>query len=156
MTAPRSRLEPIGEIDGVSYVDDALASNPEGTLAALRAFAGRLVALIVGGHDRGVDYSGLARAIEACSPQPVVVWIGEAGAAIATALDDISSKVQRHPASSLEAAVELAAACPDVEAVLFSPAAPTPYDEGTYLDRSGCFRKRPAGGLPEPPARREP
>ena len=59
VTAPRSRLEPIAEIDGLSYVDDALASNPEGTLAALRAFAGRKVALIVGGHDRGVDYAPL-------------------------------------------------------------------------------------------------
>ncbi len=143
--APRSRLEPIGVVDGVSYIDDALASNPGGTLAALKVFAGRQVALIVGGHDRGVDYTPLARAIQSGSPQPFVFWIGEAGAAVATALGRISSTAQQWPAPSLEAAVVLAASCPGITAVLFSPAAPTPHDEGTYLDRSRRFRH--AAGL---------
>jgi UDP-N-acetylmuramoylalanine--D-glutamate ligase len=141
VTAPRSRLEPIGDIDGVSYIDDALASNPEGTVVALRVFAGRQVSLIVGGHDRGVDYIPLARAIESSLPQPVVFWIGEAGASIAAALDDISSSVQRQPAPSLEVAVELASSRRGVAVVLFSPAAPTPHDEGSYLDRGRRFRR---------------
>jgi len=141
VTAPRSRLEVIGEIDGVIYVDDALASNPDGTLAALRAFAGRRVALIVGGHDRGVDYAELAQAIESSSPQPLVLWIGEAGASIAAALDEISSGAERHATSSIQVAVDLASSRGDVEAVLLSPAAPTPHDEGTYLDRGERFRE---------------
>ena len=141
VTAPRSRLEPIGEIDGVSYIDDALASNPEGTVAAVKAFAGRQVALIVGGHDRGLDYAPLAQTIDSSLPQPVVFWIGDAGAAIATALDDISSSVQRQPAPSLEAAVGLASSRPDIAVVLFSPASPTPRNEGSYLDRSRRFRQ---------------
>jgi UDP-N-acetylmuramoylalanine--D-glutamate ligase len=140
VSAPRSRLEPIGEIGGLSYVDDALASNPEGTFAALRAFTGTKVALIVGGHDRGLDYAPLARAIEASSPQPAVIFIGEAGAAIAAALDELASGVERRPAPSLEVAVALASSRPGVRAVLFSPAAPTPYDEGRWLDRSQRFR----------------
>jgi UDP-N-acetylmuramoylalanine--D-glutamate ligase len=141
VTAPRSRLQPIGDIDGVSYVDDALASNPEGTVAALRAFDGKRVALIVGGHDRGLDYTRLARAIESSSPQPVVFCIGDAGAAIATALEAISSSADRQPVPSLEVAVDLASCRPDVAVVLFSPAAPTPRDEGSYLDRSRRFRQ---------------
>jgi UDP-N-acetylmuramoylalanine--D-glutamate ligase len=139
--APRSRLEPLGEIAGVSYVDDALASNPEGTVVALRVFAGRKVALIVGGHDRGIDYTPLAQAIEASSPRPVVYWMGEAGAAIAGALDAISSGVERLPVRSLEEAVGKAASHAAVEVVLFSPAAPTPHEEGSYLDRSRRFRE---------------
>ena len=147
VTAPRSRLEPIGDIDGVSYIDDALASNPEGTVVALRVFAGRQVSLIVGGHDRGVDYIPLARAIDSSLPQPVVFWIGGAGASVAAALDDISSSVQRQPAPSLEVAVELASSRPGVAVVLFSPAAPTPHDEGSYLDRGRRFRQ--AAGVEE-------
>ena len=153
VTAPRSRLQPIGEYDGVIYVDDALASNPEGTLAALRAFAGVRVALIVGGQDRGLDFAPLARGIEASSPQPVVVWIddgGDAGAAIAAALDHLSCRATRRPAPSLEAAVAMAASSPDVEAVLFSPAAPTPHAEGTYLDRSRRFRQAAEAGREAP------
>jgi len=144
--APRSRLELIGVIDGVSYVDDALASNPEGTLAALRVFAGKRVALIVGGHDRGVDFTPLARAIEASRPQPVVFCLGEAGSTIAGVLDGLSSSVQRRSAHSLEAAVELASSSPGVEVVLFSPAAPTPAAEGSYLDRGRRFRESAAAG----------
>jgi UDP-N-acetylmuramoylalanine--D-glutamate ligase len=140
VSAPRSRLEPIGDRAGVGYIDDALASNPEGTLVALRVFAGRRIALIVGGQDRGLDFAPLARAIEAAAPQPVVVWLGDAGAAIAAALDDMASGAVRHQAPSLEAAVDVAASS-GVEVVLFSPAAPTPHAEGTYLDRSRRFRQ---------------
>ncbi len=141
VTAPRSRLEPLGDIDGVSYIDDALASNPEGTVAALQAFAGRRVALIAGGHDRGLDYTPLARAIDSSLPQPVVFLIGDAGAAIGAALDDISSGVQRQPVPSLEVAVDFASSRRDIAVVLFSPASPTPRDEGSYLDRSRRFRR---------------
>ncbi len=148
VSAPRCRLENLGEVDGVDYIDDALASNPEGTLAALRVFAGSKVALIVGGHDRGLDFSALARSIDDASPQPVVIWMGDAGAAIAKALDDLSSTVNREQAPSIEVAVDLASSSPGIGAVLFSPAAPTPHAEGSYLDRSRTFRR--AVGLEEP------
>jgi UDP-N-acetylmuramoylalanine--D-glutamate ligase len=138
VTAPRCRLEPIGSLDGVGYIDDALASNPEGTLAALKVFAGTEVALIVGGHDR--DYGPLARAIQESSPQPIVFLIGEAGAAIAGVLEQISSTATCHREPSLEAAVDHAASYRQVATVLFSPAAPTPREEGNYLDRSRRFR----------------
>ncbi|MGA3352516.1 MAG: UDP-N-acetylmuramoyl-L-alanine--D-glutamate ligase [Acidimicrobiales bacterium] len=156
VTAPRCRLEPVGSRGAVSYIDDALASNPEGTLAALKVFAGTSVALIVGGHDRGVDYGPLARAIQESSPQPIVFLIGEAGSAIADALGLISSTAQSHLVSSLEEAVEVASSCPEIATVLFSPAAPTPPDEGSYLERSHRFRR--AAGLepPEPGAQARP
>jgi UDP-N-acetylmuramoylalanine--D-glutamate ligase len=146
--APRSRLEPVGVVGAVSYVDDALASNPEGTLAALRVFSGTQVALIVGGHDRGLDYRPLARAIDETSPQPVVFLIGEAGAAVAAALEAISSTAPSQLAPSLETAVEAASRWPGIATVLFSPAAPTPQDEGSYLDRGRRFRH--AAGLAAP------
>jgi len=141
VTALRSRLEPIGVVDGVSYVDDALASNPEGTLAALKVFAGSRIALVVGGHDRGVDFGPLARAIASSSPRPFVFWVGDAGACIASALERISSASPCQHAGSLEEAFELASSCPGIAAVVFSPAAPTPHEEGTYLDRSRRFRQ---------------
>lgn len=150
VSAPRCRLEPVGQNAGVCYVDDALASNPEGTRAALQVFAGTPLALIVGGHDRGVDYEPLAQAIDATVPNPIVFFVGEAGAAIVAALHTISSRVPTRSASSLEAAVAEASSTPGIATVLFSPAAPTPSEEGNYLDRSHRFRQ--AAGL-EPPAR---
>ena len=52
-----SRLTPAGTVGGVSFVDDSLSTNVLPTLAALDAFPGRRIALIVGGHDRGIDYA---------------------------------------------------------------------------------------------------
>jgi len=146
VTAPRSRLEPIASVNGVSYIDDALASNPGGTIAAVSVFSGRQVALIVGGFDRGLDYEPLARAIESSSPRPVVFFMGPAGAAIAAALERMSGQARREEVGSLEAAVEIASRLAGIEAVVFSPAAPTPHDEGTYLERSERFRLAAAAG----------
>jgi UDP-N-acetylmuramoylalanine--D-glutamate ligase len=144
----RSRLEPIAVVDSVTYVDDALASNPEGTVAALQAFAGRPLAVIVGGQDRGVDFGPLARALVAARPVPVVICIDPAGASIASALRSEGGAVEALTAPSLEEAVKLAsgqAAQMATDAtgavVLFSPAAPTPSSEGSYLDRSRRLRE---------------
>ncbi len=146
VSAPRSRLEPLGALDGVSYVDDALASNPGGTIAALKAFEGRRIALIVGGFDRGLDYEPLARAIESSSPRPFVLSMGPAGAAVAAALDRIAASARLEAAPSLEAALVAASRLPGIEAVVFSPGAPTPREEGTYLERSERFRRFLAAG----------
>ncbi|HEY4627148.1 MAG TPA: Mur ligase family protein, partial [Blastococcus sp.] len=51
-----SRLNKVGHVDGVDFVDDGLSTNVLPTLAAVDAFPGRRVALLVGGHDRGIDY----------------------------------------------------------------------------------------------------
>ena len=58
-----SRLTTVGTVDGVAFVDDSLSTNVLPTLAALDAFPGRRVALIVGGQDRGIDYAPLAAGV---------------------------------------------------------------------------------------------
>ncbi|HVX23084.1 MAG TPA: UDP-N-acetylmuramoyl-L-alanine--D-glutamate ligase [Acidimicrobiales bacterium] len=60
-----SRLHLLGAVDGVTFVDDSLSTNVLPTLAALDAFEGRRVAVLVGGHDRGVDYGPLADGLAA-------------------------------------------------------------------------------------------
>src|SRR5580700_6752176 len=45
-----SRLQPVGTIDGVTFVDDSLSTNVLPTLAALEAFEGRRVATGRGGY----------------------------------------------------------------------------------------------------------
>ena len=60
-----SRLTPVGTVGGVTFVDDSLSTNVLPTLAALDAYPGRRIALIVGGHDRGIDYAPLAAAVVA-------------------------------------------------------------------------------------------
>lgn len=68
-----SRLQVIGDVGGVTFVDDGLSTNVLPTLAAVEAFAGRRVALIVGGEDRGIDYRPLAEGLRARGPAPLLV-----------------------------------------------------------------------------------
>ena len=50
------RQQEIGEVDGVLYVDDSISTTPEAAIAALDVYRDRAVTVIIGGHDRGIDY----------------------------------------------------------------------------------------------------
>ena len=67
-------------VDGVLFVDDSLSTNVLPTLAAVDAFPGRRVAVIVGGQDRGIDYGPLVSGL-AARPAPTLVVITESEAA---------------------------------------------------------------------------
>ena len=73
------RLQVIGEVAGVTFVDDSLSTNVLPALAALDAFPGRRVALIAGGHDRGIDYAPLAAGLAARTAPTFVLTLPEAG-----------------------------------------------------------------------------
>jgi UDP-N-acetylmuramoylalanine--D-glutamate ligase len=57
------RLQIIAEKNGVRFVDDALATIPEATIAAIRALDGQVGSVILGGTDRGQDFEALVREI---------------------------------------------------------------------------------------------
>jgi UDP-N-acetylmuramoylalanine--D-glutamate ligase len=82
-----SRLTPVGTVGGVSFVDDSLSTNVLPTLAALDAFPGRRIALIVGGHDRGIDYAPLAVGIVARDAPTYVLTLPDSGPRIRTHLE---------------------------------------------------------------------
>lgn len=57
------RMEFVGNIDGVDYYNDSIATIPEATIDAIEAI-GNINTLIVGGKDRGVDLSKLINYLE--------------------------------------------------------------------------------------------
>ena len=63
------RQQEIVEIDGVLYVDDSISTTPEATIAALEVYRDRPVTVIIGGHDRGIDYAALIERLRA-APRP--------------------------------------------------------------------------------------
>jgi len=147
-----SRCRTIGERHGVTYVDDALASNPFATMASVDAYPDRDLTVIVGGADRGVDPSPLVQALAERRPVPRVIVLPpeperlaqplERAAAAAAGRDRLSVQV----ASGLDDAVRRArAATPSGGVVLFSPAAPTPEGEGGFAARGRQFAE--AAGL---------
>jgi UDP-N-acetylmuramoylalanine--D-glutamate ligase len=147
-----SRLETVAVTGDLEFVDDTLASNPAGTIAALEALAGRRLSLICGGHDRRTDFRGLAAAIDSFGgvDAVTVVLLGDAGERLSSELTAISSAVTVVRARTVSEAVALAVgpleSRVDMQGtvgrvVLFSPAAPTPPSEGTYVERSAEFRR---------------
>jgi UDP-N-acetylmuramoylalanine--D-glutamate ligase len=55
------RLEYVGTARSVRFYNDSLSTVPEAAIAAIEALAPAPVVLLVGGYERGLDYSGLAR-----------------------------------------------------------------------------------------------
>ena len=138
-----SRLQVIGEVGGVTFVDDSLSTNVLPTLAALDAFPGRRVALIAGGHDRGIDYAPLATGLAARDWPTLVLTIPDTGPRILAAIEAAEpAKVDVVPCADLDAAVErgFGWARPD-GVVLLSPAAPSFGAFRNYADRGEAFAR---------------
>ncbi len=55
----RHRLEPLGEVDGVLWVNDSKATNVASARVAIRSME-RPTVLLLGGRPKGEDYGGLA------------------------------------------------------------------------------------------------
>ena len=132
-----SRLTRIGVVRGVEFVDDSLSTNVLPTLAAVDAFAGRRVALIVGGEDRGIDYEPLAAGLAARRDPLLVLAVPDSGARIAGV---IGTRVVVRQCDDLIDAVRraFAWALPD-GVVLLSPAAPSFGRFHDYRDRAEAF-----------------
>ncbi|HEY3942822.1 MAG TPA: UDP-N-acetylmuramoyl-L-alanine--D-glutamate ligase [Acidimicrobiales bacterium] len=81
-----SRLQVIGSLDGVTFVDDSLSTNALSAAVAIRSFPGRPLAALVGGQDRGIDYGDLAVAIAERDAPTLVLCMGASGARVADAL----------------------------------------------------------------------
>ncbi len=133
------RLEWIGQVAGVDYINDSIATAPARTLAALKALTRPLV-VILGGYDKQLDYDELGRGLAASSARAVVV-LGQTAPKIVQA-------VRRHtqlpicPAESFDSAVYLAAQLAQPgDIVLLSPASAS-YDMfQNFEERGQRFRQ---------------
>lgn len=142
-----SRCHTIGSVGSVEFVDDSLSTNVLPTEAALRAFEGRPVALLVGGHDRGVDYAPLGQVVTARTSPTVVVTMPDNGPRIGGAVREASDgSVEVIDAESLEDAVDVAFswAVPREGVVVLSPAAPSFGRFVDYRARAEAFARAAA------------
>ena len=105
-TPPPHRLQTVAVRDGVSFVDDSKATNPEAVIKALTAYQDG-VRLVLGGSLKGSSFAELAAAV-AAGPVVSVDVYGEAGEQIAAALAAAGVPHRRHP--RMAAAVAAAAA----------------------------------------------
>jgi UDP-N-acetylmuramoylalanine--D-glutamate ligase len=111
------RSRKIGVIAGVEWVNDSKGTNPDATVKSLAGYRDRSVILILGGSDKGSDFSVLRD--ESARAARVVLTIGQSAEKIERAL--AGHDVRR--ACTLESAVQEAACLAQPgETVLLSPA----------------------------------
>ena len=134
------RLEPVGEVAGVRYVNDSIASTPERTLAGIRSFSEPLV-LLLGGKDKDLPLEELAReALARCSG---IVFFGADGPLLEAAVEANAASVpfEGRPvavrvATLAEAVREARAIAEPGDVVLLSPAC-TSFDAYNNFEERG-------------------
>jgi UDP-N-acetylmuramoylalanine--D-glutamate ligase len=125
------RLEPVGEVGGVRYVNDSKATNVAAALRALAAYEHDPVHLILGGSLKGESFEPLAVAI---GPNVASIHlIGAAAAPLAAALGEERAHDDSTIARAVAHAAELAG---PGDVVLLSPACAS-YDQFENFERRG-------------------
>jgi UDP-N-acetylmuramoyl-L-alanine---L-glutamate ligase len=131
------RLTEIEDPSGVTFVDDTLSTAPYATMHAVEAYDGRPLTVLVGGTDRGLDYSPLRDFL--ASRELTVIGMPDSGPRILSELSGLP-KIATHHSDDLADAVRIArAVTPPGGVVLLSPAAPSYGRFRNYEHRSEAF-----------------
>lgn len=151
-----NRLQTLGTRDGITYVNDSISTTPHASLAALECFRGQRVAILVGGHDRGVDWSDFATQVS-CDAPAVIVTMGANGPRIHELLEPLAASAGFRLASAMdlpEAIGQARVLLAGTGVVLLSPGAPSfgPYRDyvarGRHFARIAGFDPDAISGIP--------
>jgi UDP-N-acetylmuramoyl-L-alanine---L-glutamate ligase len=94
------RLESVGTFKGIAFYNDALATVPEATVAALKTLGGKVATVILGGFDRKIDFKKLAEEILRSQVKTVILF-PTTGKKIWQALSAASSAKNKKPPQAL-------------------------------------------------------
>ncbi len=140
------RFQRIATIDGVEYVDDSISTIPQAAVEAMKAAPNRPLTVLLGGHDREVDYAPLIDyLVEAAEARPITaVCMGVSGRRLHRQLTGrrLPNGLSVHRVDDLPAAVVIARReTPAGGMVLLSPAAPSYGEFGSFAERGEAFRQ---------------
>jgi len=143
------RLEVVATVDGVTYVNDSIATAPERTVAGMRSFDEPLV-LLLGGRDKKLPLAELAE--ETRRRCRAVVCFGEAGDLFATGLRDAwggDGPALERVETLRDAVARAARLAHPGDVVLLSPAG-TSFDAYPNFERRGEHFRQLVDGLRAP------
>lgn len=106
------RLQHVGEFKGIVFYDDAISTTPESAIAALdalRAKGMQVGTMLLGGKNRGYDFSELAKRLIEHKVKHIVLF-SESGKDILAALRSIPAGdfIQAYEAVDMQSAVKYA------------------------------------------------
>jgi UDP-N-acetylmuramoylalanine--D-glutamate ligase len=132
------RLEPVGTINDVNFVNDSKATNVDAVMRALECFSHPVV-LIMGGRNKGYDFGVLRRHVKKHVKKLVI--IGESGEEILEALGQAPDQGAVKAEDMAQAVGHAFAAAQPGETVLLSPACASFDMFGSYAERGAHFRR---------------
>jgi UDP-N-acetylmuramoylalanine--D-glutamate ligase len=135
------RLEPAGTYNGITFYDDSIATVPEATLGALEALGPAVQTLVLGGHERNLDFNDLGEHL----PPSVrtLILFPPTGERIWKAIESLSKNPlpQAFFVSHMEEAVKIAYQRTAPGSIcLLSPASPSFGTFKNYEERGDSFK----------------
>lgn len=134
------RLEYIGTIHTVKYYNDSISTIPEAAIAAVESLK-PVDTLILGGFDRGIDYSVLINYLSGGFVKKIVTT-GPAGWHIYNMLLDHKTKVEAYYFDTFDVATKKAIEITPISGLcLLSPAASSYNEFKNFEERGRRFRE---------------
>ena len=132
------RLELVGEYNGITYYDDAIATIPEACISAIKSLL-RVDTLIIGGMDRGIEYNNLIEYLKTSSISNIVC-MPDTGYKIADKLINSNKKIYR--CETLEDAVNISKQVTKKGYIcLLSPAAASYNKYKNYIEKGNKYQE---------------
>ena len=88
------RLEYVGVAGGIEFYNDSISTVPESAIAAIKTIQ-NIDTIVLGGFDRGLDYSTLINYLRASSIRNVIL-LGKAGEAMLSLFEKVPSPRQKY------------------------------------------------------------
>ncbi|MEK6299268.1 MAG: UDP-N-acetylmuramoyl-L-alanine--D-glutamate ligase [Acidobacteriota bacterium] len=139
------RLEYIGEYSGIRFYNDSISTVPESALSALEALGAGVQTLILGGHERHLDYADFARGLLASKVENLILFSPTGKRmweAVESAAGTDEFKLTAFPVETMGEAVRLAFEHTKHGRIcLLSPASPSYGKFKDYRERGDAFKK---------------
>lgn len=133
----RHRIELVGEVDGVAYIDDSKGTNVDATVKAVGCMK-RETVLLLGGKNKGYDYSRLFAVLKKSSVVHAVLYGENRYQLLKCAREQAFERVT--VCNRFEFAVKIAAmVAKSGQTVLLSPASASFDEFASYEERGEAF-----------------
>lgn len=136
------RLETVGTYKNITFIDDAISTTPESTIAAINSFE-NIKTIFLGGKDRGYNFSNLAKKIIEKNISNLVLF-PESGEKILSIILNLSSSYNPKilKTSNMQKAVEFAYAnTPQGSICLLSTASPSYTIWKNFEEKGNLFKE---------------
>ena len=130
------RLKFVREVGGVKFYDDSIATTPGSAIAAIRSFDAPKV-LILGGYDKGADYTELIKLCE--STETKILAVGANGSDIAALGEQLGATCEREEGDMTAIVTKAFEIAQPGDVVILSPAAASFDMFKSYADRGDQF-----------------